>query len=206
MATVDDLRNHLLDDAIELMETLGIVTPLVTTANVKTPAQLLLRRLLARHVILVLTRMHATAGTGRSGITASIDGVLEAAAKNSLLSATEISQFKTRRAALQKDMEPDGVSFTDINLFRNTELAHSLHPHTANRPGLSWYVIHAFADGTYKLVQDMEAELVKSGAPALRTLPTDKWDEWVDHGRALWKCEAARPRPGRAQFQTVEIG
>ena len=26
---------------------------------------------------------------------------------------------------------------------------------------------------------------------ALRTLPTDKWDEWVNHGRTLWKCEAA---------------
>jgi hypothetical protein len=191
MAIVDDLRNHVLDDAIELMETLGVVTPLVTTAHVKTPAQLLLRRLLARHVILVLTRMHASAGTGRSGITASIDGVLEATAKTSLLSVAEINQFKTRRAALQKDMEPDGVSFADINLFRNTELAHSLHPHSANRSGLSWYVIHAFADGTYKLVQDMEDGLIKAGAAELRTLPTDKWEEWVAHGRALWKCEAA---------------
>jgi hypothetical protein len=59
MATVDDLRKHVLDDAVELMETLGIVTPLVTTANISAPAQLLLRRLLARHVILVLTRLHA---------------------------------------------------------------------------------------------------------------------------------------------------
>lgn len=191
MATVDDLRSHLLDDAVELMETLGIVTPLVTTVNVKTPAQLLLRRLLTRHVILVLTRMHARAGTGRSGITASIDGVLEAAAKASMLSVAEIEKFKTQCAALQKDMEPDGVSFADINLFRNSELAHSLHAHSANRSGLSWYVIHAFADGTYKLVQDIEAELVRAGAPTLRALPADKWDEWVDHGRALWKCEAA---------------
>jgi hypothetical protein len=191
MATVDDLRNHLLDDAVELMETLGIVTPLVTTTHVKTPAQLLLRRLLARHVILVLTRMHAAAGTGRSGITASIDGVLEAAAKASLLSVAVIDNFKMRRAALQEDMEPDGVSFAGINLFRNTELAHSLHAHSTNRSGLSWYVIHAFADGTYKLVQDIEAELIKAGAATLRRLPADKWDEWVNHGRALWKCEAA---------------
>lgn len=186
MATVDDLRNHVLDDAIELMETLGVVTPLVTSMNVKTPAQLLLRRLLARHVILVLTRMHAMAGTGRSGVTASIDGVLEAAAIASLLSPAEIQVLKLRRTALLKDMEPDGVSFADINLFRNTELAHSLHAHSANRSGLSWDVIHRFADGTYKLVQDIEAELVNAGAPTLRSLPTDKWDEWVEHGRALW--------------------
>jgi hypothetical protein len=191
MATVDDLRNHVLDDAVELMETLGIVTPLVTTATITAPAHLLLRRLLARHVILVLTRLHAPAGTGRSGITASINGVLDAAAKTSLLSTAEVDAFKTRRAALQKGMEPDGVSFADITLFRNTELAHSLHAHSASRSGLSWYVIHAFAEGTYGLVQELEAMLIKAGAPALRPLPTDKWDEWVDHGRTLWKCEAA---------------
>jgi hypothetical protein len=131
--------------------------------------------------------MHAEAGTGPSGITASIDGVLDAA--NSLLSAAQIDHFKTRRVALQKDMEPDGVSFMDIYLFRNTELAHSLHPHSTNRRGLSWNVISSFAEGTYKLVQDVEAELVKSGARILRTLPTDKWDDWVGYGRALWKCE-----------------
>jgi hypothetical protein len=39
MATVDDLRDHLFDDAIELMQTLAIVTPLTTIANLKTPAQ-----------------------------------------------------------------------------------------------------------------------------------------------------------------------
>ncbi len=37
---MDDLRKHVLDDAVELMETLGIVTPLVTTANNSAPAQL----------------------------------------------------------------------------------------------------------------------------------------------------------------------
>jgi hypothetical protein len=191
-ATVDDLRKHVLDDAIELMETLGVVTPLVTTLNVEmTPAQLLLRRLLARHVILVLTRLHAAPGIGRSGTTASIDSVVEAAGKSSLLSPAEIDEFKRRRAALQMDMEPDGVSFAEINLFRNTELAHSLHAHTSHVPGLSWHVIHAFAEGTYKLVQDIEAALVKAGARTLSTLPADKWNEWVEYGRALWKIEAA---------------
>jgi hypothetical protein len=67
--------------------------------------------------------------------------------------------MNSRRAARQqKDMEPDGVSFGDINLFRNTELAHSLHAHSANRPA-SWYLIHAFAEGTYKLVQNIEPHL-----------------------------------------------
>jgi hypothetical protein len=134
MVTVDDLRKHVLDDAVELMETFGIVTPLVTTTKIATPAQLLLRRLLTRHVILVLTRLHAKAGKGQTGITASIDGVLEAVAKASQLSPTEVDRFKMRRAGLQKDMEPDGVSFADIHLFRTTELAHSLHAPAAKVP------------------------------------------------------------------------
>ena len=188
MASVDDLRKHVLDDAVELMETVGIVTPLVTTANISAPAQLLLRRLLSRHVILVLTRLHAKAGKGQTGITASIDGVLEAAAKASELSPAEVGGFKIRRAALQKDMEPDGVSFADIHIFRNAELAHSLHAPAANFAGLSWYVIDTFARGTYELVRDIESALIKGGAPNIRALPADKCDEWVTHGRALWRA------------------
>lgn len=94
--TVDDLRKHVLDDAVELMGTVGIVTPL-TTRIIEAPAQLLLRRLLTRHVILVLDRLHAKAGQGQTGITASIDGILKAVAEASQLSAAEVNGFKTRR-------------------------------------------------------------------------------------------------------------
>src|SRR5579863_324516 len=183
MSTVDDLRKHVLDDAMELMETLGIVTPSVTTAKITAPAQLLLRRLLTRHVLLVLTRLHANAGKGQTGITASIDGVLEAVANASQLTTTEIDSFKTRRDGLKKDMEPDGVSFADIQLFRTTELAHSLHAPGANSVGICWYVIDNFARGTYELVRDIESALLKGGAPRIRALPADACDEWVAHGR-----------------------
>jgi hypothetical protein len=186
MATLDELRKHVLDDAIELIEVLGVVTPLVTAADVRDPAKLLLRRLLARHVILVLTRLHAPAGTGRSGVTASIDSVLNAAAGSSLLSTTAADQFKMRRTTLKKDMEPDGVSFKDIHLFRNTELAHSLHAHVKNSRGVMWYVIDAFAEGTYNLINDIEDALIKAGAPMFCSLPEGRLDEWTKRGRALW--------------------
>lgn len=84
-------------------------------------------------------------------------------------------------------MEPDGVSFKDIHLFRTTELAHSLHAPAANFGSLSWYVIDAFACGTYELVRDIESALIKGGAPNILALPADKCDEWVTHGRALWQ-------------------
>lgn len=186
MATVDDLRKHVLDDASELIETFGIVTPLAS-ANVTAPPQLLLRRLLTRHVILVLTRLHAKAGAGRTGITASIDSVLEAIAKASQLSPAEIDGFKKRRDALQNDMEPDGVRFVDLHLFRTSELAHSLHAPAVNRTGLSWHVIDTFCRATYELVRDIEGAVLKGGAAHIQTLPADKYDEWVAHGRALWR-------------------
>lgn len=186
MATVDDLRRHVLDDALELIETLGIVTPLAT-ANVTAPPQLLLRRLLVRHVVLVLTRLHAKAGTGKTGITASIDGVLGSHCEASPLSPAEIDEFKKRRAALQKDMEPDGVCFADLYLFRTSELAHSLHTPAAPRAGLSWHVIDAFSRGTYELVRDIEAAVLKGGAAPIQALPADKYDEWEAHGRVLWR-------------------
>jgi hypothetical protein len=50
MATVDDLRRHVLDDTIELIQTVGIVSPLVTDANISDPAKLMLRKLLSRRV------------------------------------------------------------------------------------------------------------------------------------------------------------
>lgn len=188
MATINDLRKHVLDDAVELMETLGIVTPLATSAAIVAPAQLLLRRLLTGHVVLVLTRLHEKAGKGQTGITASIDGILEAVAvaKASQLNPTEIDGFKARRDTLQKDMQPDGVSFADLHFFRTSELAHSVHAPVADRTGLSWAVINIFARGTYELVRDIEGALIEGGAVHIRALPADKYDEWTAHGRALW--------------------
>jgi hypothetical protein len=54
--------------------------------------------------------------------------------------------------------------------------------------GLSWYVIDAFATGTYELVRNIETALLNGGARNIRALPADKCDEWIAHGRALWQA------------------
>ena len=182
---VEDLRKHVIDDALELIESLGIVTPLVTH-NISVPTQRFFRRLLTRNVILVLTRLHARSGKGPTGVTASIDAVLEAATKSAQMRAAEVDGFRTRREALLKDMELEGVGFWDLQLFRHSELAHSLHAPSANRTGLSWYVIVSFAHGTYKLVRDIEGALIKGGAVQIHALPAEKYEEWMAHGRAQW--------------------
>jgi len=186
--TLSDLRRHVLDDAVELLETLGVVEPLATSANVVSPGHLLLRRLLTRHVLLVLTRLHARKGKGPSGLTASIDGVLEAA-QVSQLSRAQVDSFGNRREALKAETEREGVWFEDIHFFRTTELAHSIHAPGSMRAKLPWNVIYPFATGTYDLVREIESALVSAGAPVICDLPpsTTKCDEWAANGRDLWR-------------------
>lgn len=186
MANVDDLRKHMLDDAIELMETLGMVDPLAQRADLPTPAHRFLRRILAQHATLIFTRLHSKAGKGRTGITASIDGVLEAAKQSPLFNPAEIAIFQDRREKLLNEMPADGVSIKQLNSFRNAELAHSLHPYQPIQP-FPIYVLHTFGDQTYEVVSDIENTLIKCGASTIRTLPRDKYNEWSSYAQALWK-------------------
>ncbi|MGO9721217.1 MAG: hypothetical protein ACLPOA_11665, partial [Methylocella sp.] len=186
MASVNDLRKHVLDDAVELMETLGMVDPLARRSDLPTPALRFLRRVLAKYATLVFTRLHTKAGRGPTGITASIDGVLEAAKQSPSFNPAEIVTFQDRREKLLDEMPAYGVSLEQLNLFRNAELAHSLHPHQPIQP-FAMHVLHTFGDKTYELVRDVESALIKCGAPDIQTLPTDKYDEWFAHAQALWQ-------------------
>jgi hypothetical protein len=188
MAILDDLRKRMTDDAFELMATVGLVTPLVTgEVHPLNEPQLLLRRVLSRHVVLVLTRLHARAGTGRSGVTASIDALLDALPASSLLTPGAVAAFKTRREKLLTDMEADGVAAEDVNLFRNVELAHSLLAHNPQRADIAWPTMYALAQGTNELVRDIEADIVAGGGRAMRLLGAAEYSDWVEHGRSLWR-------------------
>jgi hypothetical protein len=169
-ATVDDLRKHVTDDAFELMATVCLVTPLVTGARISDPTKLLLRRVLSRHVVLVLTRMHAHAGTGPTGVTASIQGVLDALRAGSRHRPAEIDAFTLRRRSLLTNMEADGVSLKDVTMFRNSELAHSLHAHDPAKADIGWPTINTLANGTNDLVRAIEEAVVASGGPVCRYL------------------------------------
>jgi hypothetical protein len=134
--------------------------------------------------VLVLARLHAKAQNGSTGVTASIDGVLKA----SQLEPAEIREFKLRRKKLSNDSKLDGLSMNDINSFRTTELAHSLHPHNANHLSLEWPPVVKFALETYELVRDIENVIVTAGGSSLQRLDSNNSSEWVEHGRRLWKC------------------
>ncbi len=187
VASVDQIRKRVTDDPFELMAVVGLVTPLVT-GECQSPSapQLLMRRVLSRHVVLVLTRLHAKPGTGRSGVTASIETLLKALAKSSLLPAGKIDGFRARREQLLSAMEDDGVAEADVNLFRNVDLAHSLLAHDPPKTDISWPAVNAFAEGTNALVRDIETEIVRSGGRSMPVLGPEECLQWVDHGRLLW--------------------
>jgi hypothetical protein len=106
VATIDDLRKHVFDDAFEMMETIGVVGPLVISGDIISPTKRFLRRVLARHVVLVLNRLYDKANAaGRTGVTASIEGLLAAMEKSPQFSEDTIKKLKTKRDELKTDMK-----------------------------------------------------------------------------------------------------
>lgn len=174
MASVNELRKHVLDDALEMMETVGVVRPLVT-ANIAAPTRLFLRRVLTRHVVMVLCRLYEKANTtGPRGVTASINGLLDAMGKSTQFASDDIDKLKTRSENLKKTYESACGTFDKLTFFRNTELAHSLQPHNQTTPELQWHPLEEFAQGTFDLVWTIESTL--------------KSAELIERGRSFWEC------------------
>jgi hypothetical protein len=188
MTSIDDLRKHVTDDAFQMMATVGLVTPLHTEdLRISDPRKLLLRRILSREVALILTRLHFKAGTGPTGVTASIDGVLDALHLARSLAPCVIDGFKTRRKKLTTDMESDGVHFDDLFHFRTVKLAHSLHALNPSTVDIAWTTILTLAEGTNGLVRDIEEAIVQTGASPLPLIGKEEYSQWIEHGRSLWE-------------------
>jgi hypothetical protein len=108
-AAVDDLRKHVLDDTIELVETIGVVRPLVM-GNIVDPTIKFLRRVLAHHVVFVLCRLYDQANTtGRTGVTASINGLLAMEKSPGSLTPDHIEELRTKSEELKNAYENAGI-------------------------------------------------------------------------------------------------
>jgi hypothetical protein len=139
MTALSDIEKHVLDDAVELIASVGIANPLMHTTLLyemqgdEQKVALFLRATLGRHVVLVLTRLHASKGRGKTGETASIDSYLHYAEAQCSLSAIEAATFRSKRQAIIEKLEADGIKLSELVSFRNAELAHSLHRATLQR-------------------------------------------------------------------------
>ena len=153
-----------------------------------------MRGLLGRHVVLVVTRLHALKGTGPTGETASIDSYLHYAEAEGLLSAAKAQAFRSKREAAIEKLEKDGIKFAELMSFRHSELAHSLHRPTPLANKLLSLPIWDFADATFELVRSIEQ--AASGTGRL----DKEFQDWLDRGHAFWpKSEIHDP----VDFETM---
>jgi hypothetical protein len=186
MTNFKELEKHVLDDAIELIASVGVGNPLMHTTRLHEMAgtdkevAIFLRSVLGRHVVLVLTRLHALKGPGPTGETASIDSYLDHAETEGRLPAAKGDEFRYQRRQIIARLEKNGIKFSELRDFRNVELAHSLHPWKPLTNKLLSLPIWDFASDTFELVRAIERAV--SGTGRLDR----EFQDWLDRGRCFW--------------------
>jgi hypothetical protein len=188
--TVEHIRQHVIEDAGDLISLLGLLDPIVTLSRLKegddiAHAGRLLRKLLSRDLILIVCRLHEPAGqAGATGITASVDSLLEFAAGD--IGAEKSAELKAKRKIIIADPEAQGTKFKDLRVFRTAEIAHSLHRTSRDSDNSLYYSsIAKFARQTYDLILEIEQSLVLSGSTAFTDLPYLA-EAWQRRGIAIW--------------------
>ena len=185
MTVFKEIEKHVIDDAVELVATLGVATPLIRPLAYEVDEERqkvarFLRATLSRHVILVATRLHAPKGTGPTGETASINSYLYYAEAEDALTSAQADEFRSKRKAVVAKLEREGIPFADLLTFRHSELAHSLHRTLPFENQLNSLPIWDFSYDTYELVLAIER-----GASGTSTLER-KFHEWQDRGNTFW--------------------
>ena len=129
--TIEHIRQHVIEDVTDLMSLVGLLEPVITLPRLKQADDIahsgrLLRKILSRDVILILCRLHESADQkGSTGITASIDSLLDFASAD--IGVQRTAELKERRMRIIADLEAQGTKFKDVRTFRTAAIAHSLH-------------------------------------------------------------------------------
>lgn len=190
MVTIEDIRSHVLEDAADLISTVGVVGPLISSDSLKKfgrdreQVAWFLRKLLTRNVLLIVTRLHESSISGRTGETASIDALLNYS-KGSLPDGL-IDEFRKRRIAIISDLEAKGTQFKSLYTFRTAEMAHSIHRGLPRSDNIFYHTLEEFARATCALVVDIDAALVGVGLKRFDDIP-DLFSVWDRRGSEFWK-------------------
>jgi hypothetical protein len=162
LTTVKDIEKHVLDDAVELIASVGLANPLMHTpvlfqmeGDEKKVASFL-RGLFGRHVVLVVTRLHAPTRTGKTGENACIESYIHYAECEGSLSAAKADAFRSKRQEIIGKLEVAGIKLLELVTFRHAELAHSLHCAVPLANKLLSLPIWDFASDTFELVREIE--------------------------------------------------
>ncbi len=189
IVTVEHIRQHVIEDAGDLISLVGLLDPVVTATRLREADEIahasrLLRKLLSRDLILILCRLHEVADHGPTGITASIDVLLDYAAED--IGTERTSELKKKRKQIISDLEASGTKFKDLRTFRNAEIAHSLHRASRESDNSLYYsTIEQFATQTYDLILEIEQELALAGYTPFSDL-RDMVEAWPRRGSVFW--------------------
>jgi hypothetical protein len=195
LTTVKDIEKHVLDDAVELIASVGLANPLMHTpllfqmeGDDKKVASFL-RGLLGRHVVLVVTRLHAPKGVGKTGENACIESYIHYAEIEGSLSAAKSDVFRSKRKEIVGKLEVAGIKLSELVTFRHAELAHSLHCAVPLANKLLTLPIWDFASDTFELVREIEKAVSGTGR-------LDKeFQDWLDRGNNFWPHVDFEPLP-----------
>ena len=144
---------------------------------------LFVRRQLILQVALAVTRMHDNPGDGKTGMTASIEALLDAAGR---LTVAHVSSFKAELAELRRRYQLGGGDPEELRRFRHAELAHSLQRHNEPEAPLLLRPLWDFAHDTFELVSSMERWLDDSGMDFM--FLSNRFECWHDQGFKFWKA------------------
>lgn len=185
------IRQLVAEVAADMVSLIGIVEPILGVENnrvlgaARQPVGRILRKTLIRNVVLCITRLYEDAYTGKTGETASIDGLLKAL--NGTLPDERIDELRAHRQRLLAELESAGIRYSDIYAFRTASIAHSIHRDSIGSVGeLTFRHIVEFAHKTYELVLQIEQEIAVAGGVPFADLP-DLIDVWERRGSEFWK-------------------
>ncbi|MCK1383650.1 hypothetical protein [Bradyrhizobium sp. 21] len=193
------LRVH--DDAFEARLAQHIMGPILSRLNevsvdyIYEPS-IFLRRSMVRYLVLALYRLLDKPNEkGATGVTASIQSLLEMARSEDILLPEQL-------AALERDFEKvkaDGADgeydiLTAIREVRNIQVAHSLIPHSDPTDQLWAHHLDNFADEVFRLMVELEGVLTEATGAALNCLRNNA-DRFRDNTGAFWQLLVTESTP-----------
>jgi hypothetical protein len=171
MPSVNDLRKHVFDDAMDLAAITGMLVPIVEVdfgrgVEAELHPVRFIRQQLMLSFALIVTRMHDDSPDGKTGTTASIKALLLSAAEAGRISKELCASYLEALQNLRAAYDQQGGNFEELRRFRHAELAHSLHPR-APLERLLLMPLWDLAHETFELVASLEPCLDQSGMESM---------------------------------------
>lgn len=193
------LRVH--DDAFEARLAQHIGSPILSrleevSVDYVYESSLFLRRSMVRYLVLALYRLLDKPNeTGQTGITASIQSLLEMARSEDILPKEQLDGFERDFEKIKKDGADGEYNIVQaIRDLRNIQVAHSLIPHTDPTEQLWVHHVDNFTDQIFELVVELEGALTEATGIALNSLRSNA-DRFRDNASALWQLLVTESTP-----------